>query len=405
MHSLALPSLNAQLPRGWKVIRDDNDTRPRVFLRKAFDKYRLPILVQEGRKQSTIREYRTAIRAWESYWLSGINRGEPDEKPSVSRTEGHLSSFDPGETQEPSIDQISRDHLAEFRGWYSAGSRGKLQVNKCLKNIQAILTAAEDSDEIEAAPKLRMLTAAKNTGKTYLSYDHVDAIYRACSVAEWPTKDHNRQELKFSPEQYWRAAVVLFFNYGFRTQELIAYENDHESLKWGQVSFEEESPASEVTNSHGWFWYTPQKQEDIKPEPLVLPMPFLVKAHIKSIWHYQAEDSSLVFPFPRNKKRFYATWTAIAKAAGVKPKAALTSKNRRTYQIKDFRKTCATWHNVNFRGIAPFVLGHASRDSGSVAMTDGHYDNPEMALIKAFSTLAQPSSFALVQNENQLKMF
>ena len=359
-----------------------------------FKRFRLPILIQEQRKPATIAEYQTALYAWQRFWHPE-KRFKNESTPSVSTTDGVKP--------EPSIEQITGDELAEFRAWYSSGTRGKLQVNKIVNNIRSILIAASERNKITSAPKLKKLSANKSAPKVYLSYEHVNAIYEACESAKWPVKDRNQNELNLPAARYWQTAVVLFFNYGFRTQELIAFEKGHRALAWNNIEFGSESPGSEIQNEHGWLWYTPQKQEHCKPQPLILPLNLISRQHLQMIYRAKRADQKLLFPFAHDTDKFYETWHLIVDAAGVKPKSAMsTSENR--YQIKHFRKTCTTWHNFFCRGIAPFVVGHADRDSGAVAMTNDHYDNAELALVQAFKEFEQPSSFEQI-NSNQLQLF
>jgi integrase len=425
--------LRRPIPNNWSLIQgpednvNHNQPPSRLTLHQAWERWRLPRLIEEGRRHATIADYKTALNAW-SRWCKSRRPPEPPKvdrpespagnrvenpvlatprkhgifpiRPSVSETEG--PEFGSELSTEPSVDQINQAVLAEFRVWLvQEQPRSKLTINRAMRNIRSILLAAESAGAIDGAPTLRRLPAAKNRAKVYIQSDHVEAIYRACKVATWPIQDEQRRPLPHDPATYWRAAIVMWWCYGFRTQELIAYEHDHEPLTWSQISYELTSPISEVQSEQGWLWYVPQKQEALKPEPLVLPLCQAARRALQSIRPRQFDATLPVFPFPLWKKEFYGTWAAIVRAANVRPRWI---GGEQVYQIKHLRKSCATYHNLHNRGIAPFILGHASRDNEAVAMTDGHYDNVELALVRHFASVPVPSAFSS-PSSGQLELF
>ena len=54
--------------------------------------------------------------------------------------------------------------------------------------------------------------------------------------------------------RYWRAALVLFFNYGFDTGTIWKSVPWHEPLLWRHVFWDANSPDREVKEQSRWGW-------------------------------------------------------------------------------------------------------------------------------------------------------
>lgn len=347
-------------------------------IEQFYTRYKEPELVAASRAKETLGEYRRHVRRWQLW--AGKYR-----------------------TQYPvlGIGLISRADLADWRTWLMSpegGSCSARTANKHLTSVQSILASAP----LAAAPKLRPLPVVVAAKKFYLTYDQIDALYRACDVAAWPTLLGDKP-LPYSPPRYWRAMLVMQFNYGPRTQELAAYEREQDTLTWGQVSWEPETPdqAGTAQNEHGWFWYTPQKQKRVKGDPLVLPLSQAAARHLRSIYPPgQVADSDRVFPFPYSPDSFYETWWAIVAASGVQLKKDLKTGERPAVELKLLRKTCETWHDTHSPGIGEIITGHAER-----TVSGKHYANRELRLVEAVNNLPQPASFHLPEPDPQLTLF
>ena len=373
----------------------------RKGLRHVWETVTLPQLIEDGKKPATIREYKTHLAAWERYWAERSAAKEP----SVPVTEGSFSPWNSDiarKRPDPPYNRISRRHLMDFRAWLTPG-RAKKTVNNYMKSIRALqLAAAEQWPKAfkSMPPKVRALKCRKAKPKVYLPLDHVDAIYSACGVATWPRQ--SRLPACITAADYWRASIVLYFNFGFRTQELISYDSEFVGLRWGDVYFQSDSPGlSDGVNDHGWLVYTPRKQEAEKPEPLVLALSPIVAMHLRSIRPAEAAAADPVFPWPKSAKQMREQLKAILRRAGVRPKGA---SGVRRYYLYHFRKTCVTLHNLHRPGIAPFITGHADRDGGKgVSIQGRHYDNAELAAAEALLAFPQPESFSAIRNTNQME--
>lgn len=378
-------------------------TKRRKGLRHVWETIVKPQLIEEGKKPATIREYITHINGWERYWRELAESKEP----SVASTEGCFSprfSEKLNRRPDPPYNRIKRQHLLAFRTWLIPGREMKT-VNNYLESIHTLTEAAAESwpRAFTSPPaKIKALKCRKAKPKVYMLVEHVDAIYRACSTAVWP-RDSRLPE-GITAADYWRAAVVLFFNFGFRTQELISHGSEFSALTWGQIYSQAESPGySNGNNDHGWLVYTPRKQEAVKPEPLVLALHPIVAMHLRSLRPAAPAANTPIFPFPKSNNQFRDQWHAITRASRVKPKGTL-EVNR--YQVFHFRKTCITLHNYHRPGIAPFITGHADRDGQKgVAIQGKHYDCAELAAAEALLAFPQPPSFESIRRTDQLTLF
>jgi len=360
-------------------------------LREAYEKGKLPELEKQNVRRSTRQDYATHLRRWDEYWSN--RSGGPA----------------------PTVDQVKRRHLEEWRDWLAETLRGRnvpLNVNKHLRSIRAILAWCERQEIIIRAPAVDRLPAKTVADKYYLTYEQLDRLYESCGQLTWPDRDQAGAPLPYSTAEGWRAAIVLFFHYGFRTQELVRYETDHSALPWRQIAWEAETPAQDghAENEWGWFWYVPQKQRRRKPQPLILPMNHVVHAHVQSIRPESPDPEVPLFNWPLSSEKLYREWSRLCEVAEVIPKRNILTGEQPRYQLRHFRKTATTWLNRHRPGIAPLITGHADRDlttklladsTLSAAAVDGglsrisadHYDNSEIAVVEALRTLPMPNAF------------
>lgn len=371
------------------------DDRAKWTVRRAYQDGKRVELERLQARPATYADYATHLRRWEEYWTA------PD------RTDAPMS-----------VDQVRRRHLEEWREWLSTTLSGRnvpLNVNKHLRSLHAILAWCERQEAIERAPSIERLPAEAAADKHYFTYAELDRLYDACVAVTWPQVDRAGQQLARPAAEHWQALLVLFFHYGFRTQEIVQYEPDHTSLPWSQIVWDEETPAQDghARNQCGWLWYVPQKQRRSKPHPLILPLNAVVRAHLVRIQPADNCGNRPVFDWPLSADRLYDTWDELCRRAKVRPKKNLMTGEQPKYHLRHFRKTCTTWLNRHRPGIAPLVTGHAQRelttnvkaDSAlSAVVADGslsrvsaqHYDNQELAVQEALLTLPQPSRFAAI---------
>jgi hypothetical protein len=360
----------------------------KVSLDEVFRGQILPDLIQRNRSKDTIQSYQRALRAWaawEIYRRSTAKMGKS----------GYWTTYPVAKA----ADAITRDDVRGFQAWLSQRSSGR-STNKVVAAIESILR------QIDRPPaKVQPLPQRNSSPKLYLSFAEPNEwkkLYAACSAADWPTRARSSGESLCAPAQ-WRAAVVLFLLYGFRTEELIGHTSAGAlaALRWRNISFGSESPSPEsrAQNEFGWLWYVPAKQSWSKPTPIVLPLHRSARDHLRSIKPRRALTESPVFDWPYCSREFYRCWRAIVARAGIREKRDLQTGSTLSLLPKHLRKSCVTFHNFHRPGVAGMITGHGKRD-----IVADHYDNPELTLIDHFKTLPVPSNWC-TSSAKQLELF
>jgi hypothetical protein len=355
-----------------------------------------------GRATDTIGEYETHLRRWGECW--DVVRSQEAEKWKYRMTH-------------PVLPEIGRTELDTFRAWLQQQvddgkeTWGNRTINKHLGTIHALLEAAVEHELLTAFPKLSPLPEVKAARKLHLSHAEADALKRACRVATWPSG------LPAPAALYWETMVVGFCVYGFRTQEQARYESSKRELRWTDIRDEEETPHPDGKAKWrlGWTVYTPQKQGQKKPDPLVLPIVAAYHKHLQALRAFGVDPQTSVFPFPLSNEKFYETWRSIVAAAGVRPKPGLDGLQPE-YQIRHLRKTATKWLNdhgakIGCPGIAQHIVGHGDdrspdREVDSKVSRE-HYDLAEDRILHALTTLPLPESFhePLFVGRRQLVLF
>lgn len=387
-----------------RVYRDDehpDDDDQQTLLALAED-----TKLKTLRSKQSRGDYRRWVTRWEEFWRlmpEVFEVPKPGSKlkhrlanpvfyfPAITRT--HL--------------RIWRDFLTdpgEKRRSYAPLSAG--MANKHVGGIISLLRCAQELELIDSVPSIQPLEAAPfKARKLYFQVTELNRLYEACGAATWPWKrggQYRRNEpLEFTPATYWRAAIVLWTNFGFRTQELVRYERDERPLTWSNIWTEPEtpSPAGRAVNEFGWLTYVPKKQDTAghKSDPVVLPLNRCVRAHIESVRPPDWSGDMPLFPFPLASTDFYATFRIICDAAGVRPKRDPRSGKRPRFSPGHFRKTASSLLNLHCRGLGPVVTGHADRQHGLrdlvTAVAARHYDNPELWLVEQLNAFQQPEAF------------
>lgn len=403
------------LPKGWNVIQPEKLTKPaekkqrdphrKRTLRRAFNRILKPKMEAELAKPASFVPYSTALNLWESYWLQRWQQrraklaesavGEPPVPVTGSQ-------YSPGKKKicDPPVHRITKAHLASFRLWLMQG-RQAITVNNHMRSVATMMRAAgENGWDVNRLPTLKRLKAKRAALKVIMTTEQVADLYRACDRATWPQVD--RQGKSIDTAAHWRAAVVLFCCFGFRTQELLRYQSSKRSLTWGNFQWQSESPGlSTATTSCGWLSYVPEKQEGFKPEPLVLALPEIVMLHLRSLSSNSATlpTSGIVFDWPWNRRSLASTWKAVCRAGGVAPKR---SSGVTQFTVKHFRKTATTWHNLQTPGIAPWIVGHSDRKQ---SVSDLHYNNPELATTSHLQEWKYPQVFDAIRDTGQMRLF
>src|SRR5579885_3490342 len=84
----------------------------------------------------------------------------------------------------------------------------------------------------------------------YLTKAEISALYFATHQMKRP----RGWDSPFPVGRYWRAALVVFFNYGVDTGTVWKSASFHEPILWRHVTWEPQSPDREVKERSRWGW-------------------------------------------------------------------------------------------------------------------------------------------------------
>lgn len=347
-------------------------------LEEAFAKLVKPKMLQRARKPGTIRDIERALEKWREYWTAQMEIDTRISDPCV-------------------LANVKVRHLERWQTHLLKELElSAPTVNRYLGAIRQVLVAAESRGIVKRRPKVERLPthAAK---KFYMTLEQVEAMWSAAGAATWPRCPG------LSPGDWWRCALVLYWVYGFRTQELIAFQIGKTALHWSAISFEAETPNPEGTarNALGWLTYTPQKQSWAKPQPLYLPLIPATRAAIdrlRTAAAYRGNLDGPLFPLGTAHKSLYREWKAWQTRAKVATKAG------GPFLLKSLRKSAATYLEKHRKGLGAAVCGWADREISQVMAT--HYAVSELELVEQLATYPVPECFKkLGGGSSQLELF
>ena len=110
-----------------------------------------------------------------------------------------------------------------------------------------------------------------------------------------------------------------------------------------------------------------------------------VHSHIRSITAERPNPEAPVFLGSGAQPN--VRFEELRKLAGIKPKLDIESGREELWELKDLRKTCATYYDEHMPESSIEILGH------SVAgITDRHYAHRAPLACKAIMTIPQPSA-------------
>jgi hypothetical protein len=222
-------------------------------------------------------------------------------------------------------------------------------------------------------------------GRHYLTKAEINALYFA-------THRLRRPRLWEEPTpvgRHWRAALVVFFNYGFDAGTVWGSCPFHEPILWKHVIWDREAPDRNVKQSSTWGWLYYRRVKTGKA--FYRPMNRVVHAHLQSLLPAMVDPEAPVFlgGGTRPNDRF----RKLCELAGLLPKSDIETGLAKPWVLKDLRKTCATYHDENLPESSVEILGHSVG-----GMTYRHDADRAPLVFEAITTLSQPSaSLSLVR--------
>lgn len=287
---------------------------------------------------------------------------------------------------------IRRKHFSYFRKWLGENGHSIAAQNEACRVVRQILLCAVRHEIIPTAPRIERIHHRGVAPKVFQSDEEIGLLWDACKHATWPRYDSAGKKLLYSPATAWRVAIVMFRTYGFRTQELVRHENDFRSLQWLSIFPPGITPNAVGRGEceYGWLSYVPQKQERMKPEPLVVPLTKHIAKALSLVVPATLVRSAPILDWVLSSVGFYRQFHELNRLAGIKPRSG-SGVSR--YQIKHFRKAATTAINLHRPGLAEHIIGHGADRSGQSSISSKHYDNAESAVLECMATLPMPTCF------------
>jgi hypothetical protein len=224
-------------------------------------------------------------------------------------------------------------------------------------------------------------------GRHYLTKAEINALYFATHKMSRP----RGWQLPVPVGRYWRAAIVAFFNYGVDTGTIWKSAPFHEPILWRHISFCRHSPDQEVKELSPWGWVFYRRVKTGKK--FYRPMNRVMHAHIRSIMPEFPNPNDPVFlgGGSRPNSRFHE----LCNLANIKPKTNFETGEEEQWELKDLRKTCATYYDQHVPESSIEILGHSLG-----GMTYRHYAHRAPLAFKAIMTMPQPMAFSALLKGN-----
>jgi hypothetical protein len=149
--------------------------------------------------------------------------------------------------------------------------------------------------------------------------------------------------------------LVVFFNYGVDTGTTWKSSPAHEPILCRHVCWGAQAPDREVKERSrwGWLYYRRVKTR----ETFFRPMNWVAHYHIQSIRPTSPLLSAPIFL--GGGARPNARIQELCALAGIRPKSNIESVVDEPWELKDLRKTCATYYDEHVPESSIEILGHA----------------------------------------------
>jgi integrase len=285
------------------------------------------------------------------------------------------------------IEELQRKQIREFLDWVheralaQEGTNPGRTANKAREHLRAVLSWAWEQELIDTPPRFPTPRDQRDVaGRHYLTKAEVKALYFAT---------HQMKRLRgwnspFPVGRYWRAALVVFFNYGVDTGTVWKSAPFHEPIFWRHVTWDPQSPDREVKERSRWGWLFYRRVKTGKA--FYRPMNHVVHAHLKSILPKNLSPDEPVFL--GGGARPNARFQELCALAGVRPRTNVETGAEEPWELKDLRKTCATYYDEHLPESSVEILGHSVG-----GITYRHYAHRAPLAFKAIMSIPQPTAF------------
>lgn len=323
----------------------------------------------------------TLNSAIESYLRSkALTRGTRNEYSSTLRKWNEWG-------QGTAIEELRRRDVREFLDWVYAraiadqGTNPGRTANKAREHLRAVISWAWEQEMIETPPRFPAPRAQRDVaGRHYLTKAEINALY----FATYRMRRPRGWGAEYAVGKYWRSALAVFFNYGVDTGTIWKSSPAHEPILWRHVCWDAHAPDREVKERSRWGWLFYRRVKTGKT--FCRPMNRVVHFHIKSILPANLRVGDPVFL--GGGARPNARFQDLCALVGICPKANIETGVDELWELKDLRKTCATYYDEHVPESSIEILGHAVG-----GITYRHYAHRAPLAFKAIMTLPQPTSF------------
>ena len=184
----------------------------------------------------------------------------------------------------PPIEELQHKQIREFLDWVheralaQEGTNPGRTANKAREHLRAVLSWAWEQELIDTPPRFPKPRDQRDVaGRHYLTKAEINALYFATHQMKRP----RGWDSPFPVGRYWRAALVVFFNYGVDTGTVWKSAPFHEPILWRHVTWDPQSPDRELKERSRWGWLFYRRVKTGKT--FYRPMNHVVHAHLKSI--------------------------------------------------------------------------------------------------------------------------
>jgi hypothetical protein len=288
------------------------------------------------------------------------------------------------------VEQLARKDIREFLNWVydqavtDEGENPGRTANKAREQIRAILYWAWEQESIDTLPRFPAPRDQRDVaGRHYLTKAEINALYFATHKMGRP----RGWDAPHPIGRYWRAALVVFFNYGVDTGTVWRSTPAHEPILWRHVIWDRKSPDREAKERSPWGWLFYRRVKTDKA--FYRPMNRVVHAHLRSLMLEDPRGDAPVFL--GGGARPNARFQALCGLAGIKPRLDIETGEEEPWDLKDLRKTCATYYDEHVPESSVEILGHSVG-----GITYRHYAHRAPLAFRAIMTLPQPSGFSAI---------
>lgn len=323
-------------------------------------------------KRRSSNEIATTLRKWQEWsdWRSG---GQP-----------------------VGLRGITAEALRAFLCWRFETAEGEnpgLVHNKSRAHLRALLRFARDEGAIREVPKMPPERPAREVAGLYwMTDEEVSRLYWSTFDMAKPYRWKSQQHVGV----FWRAAIVLAYNYAMDTQTLFPYMADAKPLLVRHVSLDRVSPdrQSRIENDFGWLTWQRCKTGKVR----CMPMNQVVYEHVRAVLSVAPgrERALLIGGTSRPCRRFQQ----LCESAGIDPKIDQLTGDQKKWTLKDLRKTSASAHDHHRPGSATAVMGHYE---GSISYK--HYANRDHGAARSVLELPQPEAFRSIYDTSIKRPF